>query len=73
MLMTQLFISKQNETLEAKLEELANIMIDHCNKNNLVINTQRTQILTNTKQEIKVKTGQNMVSSSQTITLLGLE
>ena len=54
------------ETLKEELEELAN------NKN-LVINTQKTQILTNTKQEITVKIGQNMVSSSQTITLLGLE
>ena len=54
------------ETLKEELEELAN------NKN-LVINTQKTQILTNTKQEITVKIGQNMVSSSQTITLLGMD
>ena len=65
--------TKSLETLKAELEQLANIMINYCNKNNLVINTQKTQILTNTKQEITVKIGQNMVSSSQTITLLGLE
>ena len=38
------------ETLKEELEELAN------NKN-LVINTQKTQILTNTKQKITVKIG----------------
>ena len=49
--------TRSYETLKAELEELANIMINYCNKNNLVINTQKTQILTNTKEKITVKIG----------------
>ena len=65
--------AKTLQILSMEFERLASIMIDYCNENNLVINSQKTQILTSSKQQIKVKIGQNMVSSSETICLLGLE
>ena len=65
--------AKTIESLVTKLERIGNIMIHYCNENNLIINSQKTQILTSAKQEIKVKIGQNIVTSNQTISLLGLE
>lgn len=59
--------------LIAELERLATIMIDYCNKNGLIINCQKTQILSNATQEIKVKIGNDTILSKKTICLLGLE
>ena len=71
---TTVHVKEKNlECLTPKLEMIGNNMIQYCNENELVINTKKTQILTSAKQEIKVKVGQDIVASSKTISLLGLE
>ena len=59
--------------LIAELERLAIIMIKYCNENGLIINSQKTQILSNAKQEFRVKIGNDSISSKKIIRLLGLE
>ena len=65
--------AKSLKSLISELESLAINMINFCNENGLIINTQKTQILSNAKQEIKVKIGNEIVQSNKSISLLGLE
>ena len=65
--------AKSLQEVSNEFEKTANSMIQYCNENSLVINSQKTQILTSAKQEIEIKIGENMVPSSKTINLLGLE
>ena len=62
--------SKDHEHLIMELQLLANIMSDYCNKNGLVLNGQKTQILSTTRKKIEIKVGQDIVSNSNTISLL---
>ena len=59
--------------LKPELERLASEMICYCNDNGLILNGQKTQILTSIKDQIEVKIGKESVLSSPTISLLGLE
>ena len=71
---TTVHVNEKNLTdIIAKLEILAKNMIQYCNENELIINAKKTQILTLAKQDIKVRIGQDMITSSRKISLLGLE
>ena len=59
--------------LKEELEILACNMVSYCNSNGLILNSQKTQIITSTGTTIKVKIGQDYVASSQSIKLLGIE
>ena len=65
--------SKSVEHLREELERLANKMVCYCNENGLIINSQKTQILTNAREKIEIKINHDVVSSAPTISLLGLE
>lgn len=65
--------SKSLEQLKARLQIGANNMVMYCNDNGLILNSQKTQILTTAKEKIEIKINQDIVSSAQSISLLGLE
>ena len=65
--------AKSLQILRPELERLGKIMMQYCNENGLITNSQKTQILTNAKHPIKVQIDQTTVSSNQTISLLGIE
>lgn len=71
---TTLYVkAKNSEHLILELERLANIMVCYCNDNSLILNGQKTQILTSARRELEIRIGNDLVSSSQTISLLGLQ
>jgi hypothetical protein len=65
--------SKNLEHLKEELEILGIKMVNFCNENGLILNGDKTQILTNARSKIEIKINQDTVSSVQTISLLGLE
>ena len=48
-------------------------MVSYCNANGLILNAQKTQIITSVRTNIKIKIGQEHVPVSQHIKLLGIE
>ena len=71
---TTVYIKARNiEELKSKFEEIAKVMVNYCNDNDLVLNKQKTQILTSSKSPMEIKVGNDLVSSSKSISLLGLE
>ena len=56
-----------------EMEWLRASRVNYCNKNGLVLNSQKTQIWTTAKKEIEIKIDKNTVLSTPTISLLGLE
>ena len=65
-------ISKSKETLKSELERMATRMIDYCNRNGLIINSDKTQLLISSKEILKVKVGESVIKSVQEICLLGI-
>jgi hypothetical protein len=65
--------SKTVEHLTDELERIASKMVYFCNANGLIINGQKTQILTTARKNVEIKIEQVTVSSAPTISLLGLE
>ena len=71
---TTVYIKARNiEHLISEMEWLGSKMVSYCHKNGLILNAQKTQILTTEKKKIEIIIGQDTVLSSQTISLLGLE
>ena len=65
--------SRSIDHLILEMEWVGTKMINYCNDNGLILNCQKTQILMTVKKQIEIKIGQNIVSSTPTISLLGLE
>ena len=71
---TNVYVKSNNvKNLSSELQFLANNMVNFCNKNGLILNAQKIQILTTARETIQLKINQDMVSSCPTISLLGLE
>ena len=65
--------AKDLDNLNMELQRRANVMVSYCNKNGLVLNGQKTQVLTSARKPIEITVGKDSIQSSQTISLLGLE
>ena len=63
--MTPLFMSKQKnpEHLRQELQVLGRIMVDYCNENGLVLNGQKTQLLTSARNGIEIDIKYNSQST----------
>ena len=67
-------MNSENETnLKEDLEILPEIMINYCNVKGLMLNGSKTQIHTTSRNKIKIKVDGSLVTSSDTIKVLGLE
>ena len=65
--------AKDPEHLRMELQSLGNIMVDYCDKNGLVLNGQKTQLLSNARKKFEININHDIVNSNPTISLLGLE
>ena len=65
--------AKDPEHLRMELQSLGNIMVDYCDKNGLVLNGQKTQLLSNARKKFEININHDIVNSNSTISLLGLE
>ena len=71
---TTVYVKAKNpEHLREELQALGRIMVDYCNENGLVLNGQKTQLLTNARKEIEIDINEDVVNSNTTVSLLGLE
>ena len=59
--------------LKDEFEFLASQMVLYCNLNGLILNSQKTQIITSTGGKFEVKIGKEYVPVAQQIKLLGVE
>ena len=48
-------------------------MVSYCNSNGLILNRQKTQVITSTRGLFEIRIGQNSVPVSQRLKLLGVE
>ena len=65
--------AKSPEHLKMELQSLGNKMVEYCVENGLVLNSQKTQLLTNTRKNMEINIDQDIVKSIPKISLLGLE
>jgi ribonuclease P/MRP protein subunit RPP40 len=65
--------AKSPEHLKMELQCLGNRMVGYCVENGLVLNSQKTQLLTNARKNIEINIDHDIVKSIPTISLLGLE
>ena len=71
---TTVYVKARNpEHLKQELQALGRIMVDYCNENGLVLNGQKTQLLTSARKEIEININDDVVNSNSTVSLLGLE
>ena len=71
---TTVYIKSKNlEHLKDAMQNLADSMVNYCNTNGLILNGLKTQILTSARSNIEIKVDMAVVSSAQTISILGLE
>ena len=70
---TVYFKAKSLEHLKMELQSLGNIMVGYCVENGLVLNSQKTQLLTNARKNMEINIDHDIVRSIPTISLLGLE
>ena len=59
--------------MKDEFEILASHMISYCKSNGLILNSQKTQIITSTGAHFKVKIGEEYVPVARQIKLLGVE
>ena len=71
---TTVYVKAKNpEHLRMELQSLGHIMVDYCDKNGLVLNGQKTQLLTNARKKFEININHDIVNSNPTVSLLGLE
>ena len=71
---TTVYVKAKNpEHLRQELQALGRIMVDYCNENGLVLNGQKTQLLTSARKGIEININDDVVNSNTTVSLLGLE
>ena len=71
---TTVYVKAKNlEHLRQELQALGRIMVDYCNENGLVLNGQKTQLLTSARKGIEIDINDDLVNSNATVSLLGLE
>ena len=56
--------SKNCEQLSVELERLGKKMVNYCNENGLILNGQKTQILTTARKKIDIKIDKDICISS---------
>ena len=61
------------DILKQEFEILASLMVKYCNSNGLILNSQKTQIITSARTKLEIIIGSDSVPTCQTISLLGVE
>ena len=65
--------AKSLDVLKSKLETLSKRMISYCQKTGLILNNEKTQLLTSTKKNFEVNIGSCLIKAKHEINILGVD